>query len=70
MPKDSIAMLSDEDPGPAVRTGRGLGLWMVRRMVDACGGKVDVEAGPSGGSVVTLVLPIPEETRNERSHAA
>jgi signal transduction histidine kinase len=70
MPRESIAMLSDEDPGPAVRAGRGLGLWMVRRMVDVCGGKATVDARPSGGSVVTLILPIPEEARNERSHAA
>ena len=70
MPRDSIAMLSDDDPGPAVRAGRGLGLWMVRRMVDACIGKAAVEARPSQGAVVTLTLPIPEEARNERSHAA
>jgi two-component system OmpR family sensor kinase len=63
-------MLSDDDPGPAVRAGRGLGLWMVRRMVDACEGKATVEARPPGGSVVTLFLPIPEGSRNERSHAA
>ena len=70
LPRDSIAMLSDDDPGPAVRAGRGLGLWMVRRMVDACGGKAAVEGRSTGGSIVTLILPIPEETRNERSHAA
>ncbi|CAG1015667.1 MAG: HAMP domain-containing histidine kinase [Rhizobiaceae bacterium] len=70
MPRDSIAMLCDDDPGPAVRAGRGLGLWMVRRMVDACGGKATVEAGPSVGSIVTLVLPIREEAQHERSHAA
>lgn len=70
MPRDSIAMLCDQDPGPAVRAGRGLGLWMVRRMVDACGGKAAVEARPSGGSVVTLILPVAKEAQNERSHAA
>jgi signal transduction histidine kinase len=70
MPRDSIAMLSDDDPGPAVRAGRGLGLWMVRRMVDACGGKAAVEGRPTGGSIVTLILPIPEEAQDERSHAA
>jgi signal transduction histidine kinase len=43
---------------------------MVRRMVDACGGKANVGARPSGGSVVTLILPIPEEAHDERSHAA
>ncbi len=70
MPRDSIAMLSDKDPGPAVRAGRGLGLWMVRRMVDACGGRATVEAGPSVGSIVTLILPIREDAQHERSHAA
>ena len=70
MPRDSIAMLSDKDSGPAVRAGRGLGLWMVRRMVDACGGRATVEAGPSVGSIVTLILPIREDAQHERSHAA
>ena len=70
MPEDAIAVLTDIDPGPAVRAGRGLGLWMVRRMVDACGGKITVEPGRSLGSIVTLTLPIQEETSDERSHAA
>lgn len=70
MPRDSIAILSDDDPGPAVRAGRGLGLWMVRRMVDACGGKATVKASRPIGSIVTLTLPIMEESHNERSHAA
>ena len=70
MPADSIAMLSDDDPGPAVRAGRGLGLWMVRRMVDACGGKATVEDRPPVGSIVTLVLPIREDAQHEHSHAA
>lgn len=70
MPRDSIAMLTDSDPGPAVRAGRGLGLWMVRRMVDAGGGKATVEPGPSVGSIVTLTLPMHEDVSDERSHAA
>lgn len=70
MPRESVAMLCDDDPGPAIRAGRGLGLWMVRRMVDACGGRAGVEARPLGGSVVTLVLPMREVARDERSHAA
>jgi signal transduction histidine kinase len=70
MPRESIAMLSDDDPGPAVRAGRGLGLWMVRRMVDACGGKAIVEPGPSVGSTVTLILPMLKDATHERSHAA
>ena len=70
LPHESAAIIVDPDPGPAVRAGHGLGLWMVRRMVDACGGKASVAGGPSGGSVVTLVLPIEREKDHERSHAA
>ena len=70
MPAGSIAMLCDDDPGPAVRAGRGLGLWMVRRMVDACGGKATVETRPSLGSIIVLVLPIGGDARHEHSHAA
>lgn len=69
-PDESAAILVDDDPGPAVRAGHGLGLWMVRRMVDACGGTVTVERGSTGGSVVTLVLPVEREKNHERSHAA
>ena len=39
MPRDIAGILVDQDPGPAVRAGRGLGLWMVRRVVDELGGK-------------------------------
>ncbi|AMS43160.1 sensor histidine kinase [Aminobacter aminovorans] len=70
MPRESISMLSDDDPGPAVRVGRGLGLWMARRMVDACGGKATVEPAQSSGSIVTLILPIREEAKHENSRAA
>ncbi|MEP9386762.1 HAMP domain-containing sensor histidine kinase [Mesorhizobium sp. KR9-304] len=70
MPNDSICMLTEADPGPAVSAGRGLGLWMVRRMVDACGGKTTVDTDRATGSVVTLILPIREEAQHERSHAA
>lgn len=70
VPRDSVSILVDRDPGPAVRAGHGLGLWMVRRMVDACGGIATVEAGITSGSVITLILPVEGETQHERSHAA
>lgn len=70
MPPESVAMLVDVDPGPAVRAGRGLGLWMVRRMVESCKGTVSVAPGASAGSVVSLLLPIEREAHYERSHAA
>jgi signal transduction histidine kinase len=70
MPADSIAVLTDNDPGPAVRAGRGLGLWMVRRMVDSCAGSVVVGSGQPGGSIVTLIFPLREGVVHEHSHAA
>ncbi len=36
--------------------GSGLGLWLVRWIVDAYGGTLDIETPPSGGSVVRLQL--------------
>ena len=48
MPGDIAAVLVDADPGPAVRTGRGLGLWMVRRVVDDLGGRASIVAKNRG----------------------
>jgi signal transduction histidine kinase len=42
----------------AYRTGFGLGLWIVGRMVLAHDGSIDVSAGPSGGTVFTVKLPL------------
>ncbi len=42
---------------PASTPGLGLGLATVRRMVEACGGKVGVDACPEGGSVFWVDLP-------------
>jgi signal transduction histidine kinase len=42
----------------AYRTGFGLGLWIVGRMVLAHDGQIDVSAGPSGGTVFTVKLPL------------
>jgi len=70
MLQESISILGDDDPGPAIRAGRGLGLWMVRRMLDVCGGKATVEAQRAGGSLVTLFLPIEREAHHECSDAA
>jgi len=68
IPPDIASILVDRDPGPAVRAGRGLGLWMVRRMIDELGGKVTIIEKPEGGTVVTLVLPVAREDR--RAYAA
>ncbi|MDZ5698982.1 HAMP domain-containing sensor histidine kinase [Chelativorans sp. M5D2P16] len=62
-PEDIAGILVDDDPGPALRAGGGLGLWMVRRVVDDLRGEVRVGEKPEGGTVVTLILPFPAEER-------
>lgn len=68
MPPDIAAILIDRDPGPAVRSGRGLGLWMVRRMVDDLGGRAGIVPKAGGGIVVTLSIPVGRE--DAEAHAA
>ena len=64
----SRAYLIDHDPGPAVRAGRGLGLWMVRRVVDELGGNASIAPKQDGGTVITLTIPFDRE--NAKAHAA
>ncbi len=61
MPADIAGILVDRDPGPAVRAGRGLGLWMVRRVVDELGGHATIASGKNGGTAVTLEIPFARE---------
>ena len=57
IPDDVASILTAADPGPAVRAGHGLGLWMVRRVIDELQGTVWVRGATQGGTVVTLILP-------------
>jgi signal transduction histidine kinase len=43
--------------------GLGLGLWMVRRMVEALDGRIRVESRPSDGATFTVELPTQGPTR-------
>ena len=68
MPPEIAGILVDRDPGPAVRAGRGLGLWMVRRVVDELGGKANIAQKEDGGTAITLFIPSAGE--NAEVHAA
>jgi signal transduction histidine kinase len=63
IPPDIAGVLVDNDPGPAVRAGRGLGLWMVRRVVDDLGGGAAIALRREGGTMVTLTIPFERETK-------
>ena len=41
--------------------GSGLGLPLVRHIMEAHGGSVEVESAPDKGSTFTLVLPVREQ---------
>jgi len=43
--------------------GFGVGLWIVRRLVEAMGGKIDVDSRPDHGAAFTVVLPLRPERR-------
>lgn len=45
----------------AYQSGFGLGLWIVGRMVAAHRGRIDVQAGPQGGTVFAVTLPVDAE---------
>jgi two-component system OmpR family sensor kinase len=61
MPPDIAGILVDRDPGPAMRAGRGLGLWMVRRVVDELGGSASIATKQDVGTAVTLIIPFDRE---------
>ena len=63
IPADSAGILLDRDPGPAIRAGRGLGLWMVRRVVDDLQGTIKIGKKSGGGTMITLLLPMEGEDR-------
>jgi signal transduction histidine kinase len=43
-------------------TGFGLGLWVVGQLVDAMGGKIEIDGRPGQGSTFTVRLPLHRTT--------
>jgi signal transduction histidine kinase len=58
IPAHVAQILVADDPGPAVRAGGGLGLWMVRRTVDETGGRIMISERSKGGTVISLSVPV------------
>jgi signal transduction histidine kinase len=50
--------------GRATQSGFGIGLWLVRTLVESAGGVITVSGKPGQGSVFTVTLPIkPRDNR-------
>jgi signal transduction histidine kinase len=49
--------------------GTGLGLWMVKRFVASCGGKLDIDTVVGRGTTVRLVFPRADPAASGRDHA-
>ena len=60
LPPDERITLQGNSETP-LQHGSGLGTWLVRFVVEQFGGRVSVEDYNTGGSVVKLHLPIPDE---------
>jgi len=64
MPKASRQILNDgAAKGGPLKQGDGLGLWMVRQLLDEVGGCAEVEAG-APGTRVRLTFPLAREVAN------
>lgn len=52
------------------RSGFGLGLWIVGRMVQAHGGSIEVRSRPGEGAAFRVTLPLAEPQENQRHKEA
>lgn len=72
VPPESLPLLFERfyrspKGGAGVRRGFGLGLAVVRGLVEAMGGSVRADRSPLGGLAVTLELPMASETKADES---
>lgn len=69
LPEDAAAILTGGRSYAMLRDGKGLGLWMVRRLVEELGGKIEVGRSAIGGAEIRVTLS--KATQPEaRSNAA
>jgi two-component system, OmpR family, sensor kinase len=62
--KDRIFERFERVVGRAAQSGFGIGLWLVRNLVESMGGSITVIGKPGQGSLFTVTLPIrPRENR-------
>jgi two-component system, OmpR family, sensor kinase len=67
LPDNAVEMLSGRLAAP-LAAGRGLGLWMIRRLVDDLGGTVSAERREPAGAAVRVVIPL--HATRELAHVA
>jgi signal transduction histidine kinase len=56
--RDRIFERFERAVSPRAYGGLGLGLWIVRRLVEAHGGAASIEATPGAGSTFRVELPL------------
>ena len=49
-------------------TGTGIGLWIVKRLIDSCDGRIEVNGRECGGTEFVIFLPESEEESNEKAN--
>jgi sensor histidine kinase regulating citrate/malate metabolism len=69
LPDAAARVLVSSEPWPAAQSAGGLGLWMVRKMVEDARGHIQLRRSEDRQTIIELHLPIslPGE---ETSHAA